>query len=765
MWGSFFSGGKDPLKELGYEVLSDSQQASSNPRSIWTILNGKKKATGDLVTIFSCQTDAHINLAKGALKRMKTLRHPNILTYLDGVESDKAVYVVTEKAVTVETYVNELKSNNNNATTFNAEDLLEIAWGLQQLCRVLIFLHDDCKLSHGNINTSTIFVDAKSCDWKLGCLEFVQSISEDQLNLPSRFLPSCQRYEPPAGPSKKGTNSQKARDIWFVGTLIWEIFNGNGATSATSYRQLGSIPRPLSAAYGELINTNPSLRSSFDKLIQSPYIENNSLVECLLFLEQIQLKDPGEKQTFFNSLPDKVDQFPSHINERKLLPLLFNAYEFGSSGSAVLPTLFKLGKRLSDSDYKKRIVPIITKLFASTDRMTRFRLLQQLDIYVEHLTPAVVNDDIFTHICTGFTDQEPAIREATVKAMLYLASKLNYKNLNVELMKHFSRLQTSDDQGVIRTNTIVCLGKIAAHLNPSLRGRLLISAFGRGTQDPFGPSRQASIYALYHSERFFTLKDIATKILPIVCHATIDPELDVRQQAFKTINLFIKKLETVSEKPELAIEMEKDVNSSNVTGIANETSWTSWALTSLSSNIGKLTTKPQQPSVNLTLAKSDSQSALANASTSTTTTTTVKSEASNAQASVKTQAAPKLQTKSDKQDQVQQSSTLASYFNKTNDNDDEDDATPWGEIKSNDWGDTLDIEEDKWEDFSASASSQQAKTTTTMTTATKSSAVSNPTTWVQDKPATQAKNDWDTDAFFNDVLTTTTKPRLKTSRH
>ncbi|CAF5167816.1 unnamed protein product, partial [Rotaria sp. Silwood1] len=28
---------------------------------------------------------------------------------------------------------------------------------------------------------------------------------------------------------------------------------------------------------------------------------------------------------------------------------------------------------------------------------------------------AVVSDDIFTNICTGFTDQEPAIREATVK--------------------------------------------------------------------------------------------------------------------------------------------------------------------------------------------------------------------------------------------------------------------------------------------------------------------------------------------------------------
>ena len=95
----------------------------------------------------------------------------------------------------------------------------------------------------------------------------------------------------------------------------------------------------------------------------------------------------------------------------------------------------------------------------------------------------------------------------------------------------------------------------------------------------------------------------------------------------------MKKLETVSEKPELAIDMgrititfrnhrndmnfsfvEKDVNSSSDIGTTNETSWTSWALTSLSSNFGKLTTKPQQPSVNLTLAKSDSQTTLANTS-------------------------------------------------------------------------------------------------------------------------------------------------------
>lgn len=52
--------------------------------------------------------------------------------------------------------------------------------------------------------------------------------------------------------------------------------------------------------------------------------------------------------------------------------------------------------------------------------------------------------------------------------MLQLAAKLNYKNLNEELLKHFARLQGRDDQGGIRTNTTVCLGKIACYLNPQV---------------------------------------------------------------------------------------------------------------------------------------------------------------------------------------------------------------------------------------------------------------------------------------------------------
>lgn len=52
--------------------------------------------------------------------------------------------------------------------------------------------------------------------------------------------------------------------------------------------------------------------------------------------------------------------------------------------------------------------------------------------------------------------------------MLLLAPKLNETNLNQELMRHFARLQARDDQGPIRCNTTVCLGKIAPYLNPGV---------------------------------------------------------------------------------------------------------------------------------------------------------------------------------------------------------------------------------------------------------------------------------------------------------
>lgn len=61
--------------------------------------------------------------------------------------------------------------------------------------------------------------------------------------------------------------------------------------------------------------------------------------------------------------------------------------------------------------------------------------------------------------------------------MLLLAPKLNEANLNQELMRHFARLQARDEQGPIRCNTTVCLGKIASYLNAGVKLKKKDSSF------------------------------------------------------------------------------------------------------------------------------------------------------------------------------------------------------------------------------------------------------------------------------------------------
>lgn len=72
----------------------------------------------------------------------------------------------------------------------------------------------------------------------------------------------------------------------------------------------------------------------------------------------------------------------------------------------------------------------------------------------------------------GFLDTNPAVREQTIKSVVHLAPKLDYNNLNIEVLRYFAKLQSSDEHGGIRTNTTVCLGKVAQHLHPQIRQKV-----------------------------------------------------------------------------------------------------------------------------------------------------------------------------------------------------------------------------------------------------------------------------------------------------
>lgn len=70
--------------------------------------------------------DTQLEIAKVSVKRLKTLRHPSILTYLDSLESDKVLYLATE-------YVETLSNHLERLQLEGAQRDLYVAWGIFQI--------------------------------------------------------------------------------------------------------------------------------------------------------------------------------------------------------------------------------------------------------------------------------------------------------------------------------------------------------------------------------------------------------------------------------------------------------------------------------------------------------------------------------------------------------------------------------------------------------------------------------------------------------
>eukprot|EP00954_Amorphochlora_amoebiformis_P028619 1391959-Amorphochlora_amoeboformis.AAC.1 len=67
---------------------------------IFKMREGKKKDSGEQVTIFTFEkksgSAADLRAAQNFHLRLKTIRHPHVLRYVDGVELESDIHVVTE---------------------------------------------------------------------------------------------------------------------------------------------------------------------------------------------------------------------------------------------------------------------------------------------------------------------------------------------------------------------------------------------------------------------------------------------------------------------------------------------------------------------------------------------------------------------------------------------------------------------------------------------------------------------------------------------
>ena len=186
----------------------------------------------------------------------------------------------------------------------------------------------------------------------------------------------------------------------------------------------------------------------------------------------------------------------------------------------------------------------------------------------------------------------PVVREQTLKSVLVIITKLSDRTINGDLLKQLAKT-ANDEQPGIRTNTTICLGKIAKNLGTSSRSKVLIAAFTRSLRDPFVHARNAALMALGATVEHFSDEDCAAKILPVVCPLVIDKEKIIRDSANRAIDTYLQRVrKAADEMPETALPPAQAAGSNVAprmgTPQASEQSgggWTGWAISSFTNKL------------------------------------------------------------------------------------------------------------------------------------------------------------------------------------
>ncbi|KAL6992620.1 hypothetical protein U1Q18_010732 [Sarracenia purpurea var. burkii] len=535
----------------------------------WTHSRGISKVNFAFSNLFrrSNANDGHFAAGRNCVKRLCTVRHPNILSFLhsteaetfDGSSTKVTIYIVTEPVMPLSEKIKELGLEGTQRDEY-------YAWGLHRIAKAVSFLNNDCKLVHGSVCLASVVV-TQTLDWKLHAFDV---LSEFDGNNEASAGPMLQ-YEWLVGSQYKPMELLKsdwatirksppwAIDSWGLGCLIYELFSGMKLSKTEELRNTASIPKSLLPDYQRLLSSMPSRRLNSSKLAENCEYFQNKLVDTIHFMEILNLKDSVEKDTFFRKLPNLAEQLPRQIVLKKLLPLVASSLEFGSAAAPALTALLKMGPWLPSEEFSAKVLPTIVKLFASNDRAIRVGLLQHIDQYGDSLAAQIIDEQVYPHVVTGFSDSSAFLRELTLKSMLVLAPKLSQRTISGSLLKYLSKLQV-DEEPAIRTNTTILLGNIATYLSEGTRKRVLINAFTvRALRDTFSPARGAGVMALCATSSYYDVTEIATRILPNIVVLTIDPDSDVRSKAFLAVDQFLQIVKQYHEK----------INAGDTTGATN----------------------------------------------------------------------------------------------------------------------------------------------------------------------------------------------------
>ena len=310
--------------EVGHQV-----PCCVNTKWHWKLHEGKHRGSsgpGAAVSIFRAETGgvggAVAEMSANAFTRTKTLRHPQLLEFVNGTETDKERVVVTERVSPLVEWLEEAAEK-----TTAAQRVAYVAWGLYSLLQALDFLHRQ-NLIHGLVCPNAILV-TEAGEWKLWGLDLVSDLSageglaffqkHDQLlaQLASSDFRSPERRAQDWG---RVAGAAPASDVWALSQVM-----------LTLDEELlpGLLPPEFSKLYKRMSANAPATRGKISQICKQAFFQH-PVVRTMEFLATLAIKDHSEILTFCRELPAILPDMPPRLCVCKIAPALKDVLERSS---------------------------------------------------------------------------------------------------------------------------------------------------------------------------------------------------------------------------------------------------------------------------------------------------------------------------------------------------------------------------------------------------------------------------------------------------
>lgn len=537
-------------------VIQQSHIEDSSSKSLWKVYDAISDKESTPVSVFEFDlkhpmNSRYIPLAQNAVKRHRALSLlPGVLTIVEVIETDKSIYLITERV--------SLLTKDVFALSKESKIL-----GIYQLAVGLKFINIEGSCVHGNLRLENVFVNSSS-EWKIGGFEFTINYSDNSLDFLSLYssysaMTSSKGMVVPVEFENAGSECFQGQlkgakgikfDSYLFGCLIFQILTSKAPSAGEISRSSNLEGLPIN----KLAAPNAGLRQTVEQFLnngQNSYFCTSEINAYARF-SQVAVLNENEKVETFKALI--YSNIPVEFLEVKVMPELKKTFDLTTSNENNIQTILIYLLYSIDSKSTKNsksfdmfFKPVYFKAFLLADRAVRTILLKVLPNVVDRISKYEIQDKIYPNLVTGFQDTDITVRTETLLSISYIMDKITDRQLNNDLLRYLAKLQ-ADSNPKLRANTVLCLTKISEKMQSNTRIGVLITAFGKALKDPDYVTRLCALRGFESSVDYFTPEICCSKVLSSLSPALLDKSSVIRDEAEKTFDIYMKKIRDESAK-------------------------------------------------------------------------------------------------------------------------------------------------------------------------------------------------------------------------